>query len=172
MVYKEYRTGFTEWICSTQKIQYEEALEIYQQTILVFYENIVNGRLRELKSNIRTYLFAIGKNKVKEYRRHNRRNTEISEYEAESLTENKEENARKERMISVSNNCIELLGDPCKKLLILYYYHKRSMKEISAEMGYKNENTTKNQKYKCLEKLRSLISNKLNREEKLEYGLE
>jgi spore coat polysaccharide biosynthesis predicted glycosyltransferase SpsG len=40
-----------------------------------------------------------------------------------------------------------------------YYFGKRSMTQITNEMGYKNTDTTKNQKYKCLKRLQSMAMN-------------
>jgi RNA polymerase sigma-70 factor (ECF subfamily) len=170
-VYRDYRTSFIEWLCASQGIPVDEATEIYQQTIIVFYENIVSGRLTELKSNIRTYLFAIGKNKVNELRRHTARNSSFQDYHGNMIEEDSEEKQQKEQMINLSRKCLELLGDPCRKLLELYYYHKRNMQQIADEMGYKNENSTKNQKYKCLEKLRVMFRNKVKKEVQFDYGI-
>ena len=170
-VYKDYRLSFIEWICKSQNIPVDEATEIYQQTILVFYENVVNGKLMELKSNLRTYLFAIGKNKVSEYRRHKAKNSSFEEYHGSVEGDDKDEIIEKEKMIGLSKKCLELLGDPCKRLLELYYYHKRNMQQIADEMGYKNDNSTKNQKYKCIEKLRVLFKTKVQKEAQLDYGI-
>jgi RNA polymerase sigma-70 factor (ECF subfamily) len=38
----------------------------------------------------------------------------------------------------------------------LYYYQKKSMQEISDLLNYKNADTAKNQKCKCMAKLRKL----------------
>jgi len=53
--------------------------------------------------------------------------------------------------------CLHLLGDPCKSLLELYYYKRLSMAEITEAMEYKNVDTTKNLKYKCIKRLRKLF---------------
>lgn len=49
------------------------------------------------------------------------------------------------------------LGEPCKSLLESYYIHKKGMTEISAEFGYTNADNAKNQKYKCLMRLKKLF---------------
>ena len=170
-VYKLYRISFIEWLYSSQQIPIDEATEIYQQTIIVFYENIVNKKLTEMKSNIKTYLFAIGKNKASEYRRRRAKNTSLLDYQGQQEEESTEKMESQERMITLSKECLNIMGDPCKRLLELYYYHKRNMQQIANEMGYKNENSTKNQKYKCLEKLRALFKMKIKREAQLDYGI-
>ena len=39
----------------------------------------------------------------------------------------------------------------------LMYYQKWSMKDIAEKFGFKNADTTKNQKYKCMQRLKKLV---------------
>ena len=70
---------------------------------------------------------------------------------------NLEELNRKEEDLQMVERCLHLLGDPCKTLLELYYYKRLSMAEITEAMEYKNVDTTKNLKYKCIKRLRKLF---------------
>jgi DNA-directed RNA polymerase specialized sigma24 family protein len=49
------------------------------------------------------------------------------------------------------------LGEPCKSLLEAFYMQKRSMQEIASNFGYTNSENAKNQKYKCLMRLKKLF---------------
>jgi DNA-directed RNA polymerase specialized sigma24 family protein len=49
------------------------------------------------------------------------------------------------------------LGEPCKSLLEAFYMQKRSMQEIASTFGYTNSENAKNQKYKCLMRLKKLF---------------
>jgi len=49
------------------------------------------------------------------------------------------------------------LGEPCKSLLEAFYMQKRSMQEIASGFGYTNSENAKNQKYKCLMRLKKLF---------------
>ena len=42
-----------------------------------------------------------------------------------------------------------------------YYYKKSSMQQICLSMGYKNADTAKNLKYKCLQRLKKMMDNYL-----------
>jgi hypothetical protein len=64
-----------------------------------------------------------------------------------------------ESKIETCNQFLNEIGDPCKTLLRLFYFGKRSMTQITNEMGYKNPDTTKNQKYKCLKRLQLMAMN-------------
>jgi len=49
------------------------------------------------------------------------------------------------------------LGEPCKSLIEAYYLQKRNMTEIAGSFGYTNADNAKNQKYKCLMRLKKLF---------------
>lgn len=56
---------------------------------------------------------------------------------------------------------IENLGNPCKRLLELFYYKNESWDDIATTLGYSNGASARNQKYKCLERLRKQLINSL-----------
>jgi len=47
-------------------------------------------------------------------------------------------------------------------LLEAYYINRKGMTEISAEFGYTNADNAKNQKYKCLMRLKKLFFTQYN----------
>jgi len=49
------------------------------------------------------------------------------------------------------------LGEPCKSLLEAFYIQRKNMSEIAVSFGYTNPDNAKNQKYKCLIRLRKLF---------------
>jgi RNA polymerase sigma factor (sigma-70 family) len=169
-IYTMYRRGFIDWTTKTYRISTDEAVEIYQQAILAFYENIVSGKLSKAGSNIRTYLFAIGKNKVFELHRYQVkvRHTDHPLPDYEDISSEDPEN--NQQLIELSKACLARLGDPCRQILESYYYHKKSMQEIALRLGYKNEQTAKNQKYKCLLRLRELFRQASEKQKDYVYG--
>lgn len=157
-IYTMYRKGFIQWTVNTWRITQDEAVDLYQQSILSMYENIASGRLTGIRGTIRTYLFAIGKNKVHELQRYHGRIrlsedpwTGVREVDANADPDNHEQ------LIGLSKVCLERLGEPCREILESFYYLRKSMDQIARSMGYKNEQTAKNQKYKCLLRLRELF---------------
>jgi hypothetical protein len=50
------------------------------------------------------------------------------------------------------------LGEPCRSLLKAYYLEMKSMVEIACEFGYTNADNAKNQKYKCLMRLKKIFN--------------
>ena len=157
-LYESYRTEFLRWIMK-YRCTAEEAKDAYQFAVLTFYENIINGKLTLLSSSEKTYLFAIGKNKILEMKRASNKLTEIDNLE-ESLPDvsfDDDEQVDPNQLKRVAL-CLEKLGQPCVSLLKEFYYHCRSMEEIAKLLDYKNTDSAKNQKYKCLLRLRKLFN--------------
>jgi RNA polymerase sigma factor (sigma-70 family) len=54
-------------------------------------------------------------------------------------------------------SAMERLGDPCRAILLLYYYEEMSMEEIARRMGFANADTAKSKKYQCKKALERLV---------------
>ena len=158
-IYQKYRQEFISWLIRNYSCNVEEAKEVYQLAIMIFYENIINERLTTMTSSIKSYLFAIGKNKMLEQLKFNNRFTHNMDGTLNLLNDDQsiEEVEEKESTLQLVEQCLHLLGEPCSSLLSLYYYHRKSMVEIAEQLGYKNTDTTKNQKYKCMKRLKKLL---------------
>ena len=63
-IYKEYRTEFIMWAKKKFGASSDEARDVFQQVMVIFYENIMSGRLQVLNSDVKTYIYGIGKNKL------------------------------------------------------------------------------------------------------------
>ena len=158
MIYEEYRSEFIQWIIKEYHCSDDDSKDIYQLTILIFYDNVKSGKLEHLVSTIKTYLFGIGKNIAKENMRKARRHTPINQEKwlKEYLIDEPDQ-VVDEDAFSIAKKALEKLGQPCQKLVELFYYEKKSMDEISAMLNYKNAETAKNQKCKCMARLRKLF---------------
>ncbi len=69
-----------------------------------------------------------------------------------------------EQSLQVIESCLNRLGEPCRSLLQLYYYHGLSMEEIAVKMQHKNRLTSKNLKYKCVNRLRKLVNEEIKKQ--------
>lgn len=156
-IYNKYRTEFLQWITNHYKVSMEDAYDLYQVSVVIFYENILKEKLTNLTSSVKTYLFAIGKNKALEKIKKSRPMTS-EDYLLNNIVyeEGVEEMEEKESAIIKVAEAMKELGDPCKALLELYYYGRQSMEEIAEQLKYKNADTAKNLKYKCLKRLQKL----------------
>jgi RNA polymerase sigma-70 factor (ECF subfamily) len=116
-----------------------------------------------MSSNIRTYLFSIGKNKFAELTRYWNKNIDDINYNVPDHSLLPGETELKNDLIILSEAALLQMGNPCKELLQLYYYHKKSMSEIAELLGYQNEHTARNKKYRCLGQLKEMVEARLKR---------
>lgn len=163
-LYKTFRTEFIHWIIKFCRCSREDSQEYYQATIMIVYDNVHAGKLSQLNSSLKTYLFSIGKNLAwNSYRQELRKQKAGAEFYLSNHVqeETSKELAMQESNLELVSKCFNELGDPCHRLLDLYYYQKRSMDEIANELNYKNTDTAKNQKYKCMERLRKMVEDEV-----------
>jgi len=158
-VYEKYRKEFIGWIRKFSNCSLEDAQEYYQAATVILYENIMSDKVTELQSSLKTYLFGIGKNLTYQHHRIVKRQEKAkAEYMLEvELVGDSRVALQTEHDLNVVARCLTLIGEPCRQLLDFFYFSKKSMEEISSAMGYKNPETAKNQKYKCMERLRKLV---------------
>ncbi|MCG2417657.1 sigma-70 family RNA polymerase sigma factor [Aequorivita sp. F47161] len=136
----------------------DEAEDIFQETIIAFYENVIRGVFKG-DSAIGTYLYSIARfkwlNQIKKdkvRKSHNIADNQKARIQENALTKYIR-NERQEKIQEV----LALLGESCKNLLIATIYHNQTMREIVANFNYSNEQVARNKKYKCLNTLRKLL---------------
>ena len=158
-IYETYRSEFVHWMMKFQKCEVEDARDFYQAAILILYENILADKVQMHSSSLKTYLFGIGKNLSRQQYRSEirKKNAGAEHYMMNYILEDAEDKMTEEQHIEQIRQQFQNLGDQCQQVLSLYYFERRSMEEISATLGYKNPETTKNQKYKCMERLRRMV---------------
>ena len=65
--------------------------------------------------------------------------------------------AAKQERAKIINECINQLGETCRRILMYYYFDGLSMQDIADHLGFANTNTAKTKKYKCKKKLDELV---------------
>lgn len=136
----------------------DDARDIFQEAMIVLYEKVRSGSF-ELNCLIKTYVYSVSR------RLWLKRLQQMSRYAPalESLQDivpvedEIEENERINNEFQAMEKAISSLGEPCKSLLEAYYLEKKNMQEISQSFGYTNADNAKNQKYKCLMRLKKIF---------------
>jgi RNA polymerase sigma factor (sigma-70 family) len=128
----------------------EDAEDIYQEALIVFYRKAKSAEFI-LSSTVSTYLYSICRFMWMEQIKKNKKQ-DFVDIEKEVIDENEfSAHVEEEEQFKLAEKVISELGERCRDLLIMFYVHSKRLKDIALEMGYNSENTTKNQKYKCLE---------------------
>ncbi|MCG8331063.1 MAG: sigma-70 family RNA polymerase sigma factor [Chitinophagales bacterium] len=156
-IYQKYRLDIINWLVTKRQCTLDEAKEIYQITILTLYENVLNGKLVELTSSLKTYLFAIGKNKLKEHQRKKSKIVDGFLFDHIPFEATLEEKYQLEEMFQQVEAALKQMGEACRKILELFYYKKCSFKTISTMLQISSIDAAKMKKKRCLDKLRKLV---------------
>lgn len=140
----------------------EERMDVYQDAYIIFYQNVITGKLKELSSATSTYLFGIGKNLILKSLKKNQ--TMVHSDYILDIVKDEElliEIPHLDESLSFEQELLKkyfgTLGEQCQKLLKMFYYRGLSIKEIIEEGNYNNANVVKSQKSRCLKTLREKI---------------
>jgi RNA polymerase sigma factor (sigma-70 family) len=149
VLYKKYYRMMTKMVITNSGTE-EEARDVYQDALIVFWQKATSGNL-VLTSKISTYIYSICQNL---WRKELDRKKRLSNEEKDSAVNEDMDAPERERIIL---QCIEQLGDTCKKVLMYYYFEEMSMQDIAEKLGFANTDTAKTKKYKCKKKLDDLV---------------
>lgn len=141
-----------------------DAEDIFMDAILIFRENILNGKLQQL-SNLKTYLFGICWNLWRDLnyarKRWQREENEVQrqlylalepETKGLSTLELDELKTEAEEQLKWVQRALARLNENCQKLLKLVYMEKRKYEEVAHMMGFASANVVKVSKYRCHQK--------------------
>lgn len=148
-LYKKYYRMMTKLVITNSGTE-QEAKDIYQEALVVFWQKAVSGKL-VLTSKISTYLYSVCQNLWRKELDRKRRLSREEKDDVEYIEHDKKERAK------IINQCIRQLGEKCQKVLMYYYFDGMSMQEIADKLGFANTNTAKTKKYKCKKKLDELV---------------
>lgn len=142
---------------------YDDARDIFQEAMIVLYEN-AKSETFVLTCQIKTYLYSICRRLwLKRLQYSNRFMTRVENLEETvPVEEDIEHQEKKNADFAIMERALGSLGEPCKSLLEAYYLQKKDMTEIASIFGYTNADNAKNQKYKCLIRLKKLFFSQYN----------
>lgn len=137
----------------------EEAQDIYQETIIVLFRKVSSGNF-ELSSSLQTYIYSVASKLWLKQLQKNAplmRLNEQGENEEMDVANDLSEHEELEQNILKMSSSLQELGEPCKTLIEDFYVQQLSMDQIAEKFGYTNSDNAKNQKYKCLQRLKKLF---------------
>jgi len=157
-LYEDNRTIFFQWIERNHKLSKDEALDIYQNTMIVLFENVKHGRIKELNASVTTYIFGIAKNLIYKYHRKNeminRHEVRLNEHYHFIAT-----NASEMESASIKVQLeLEGMKEPCRSILALFYMAGLKLSAIAEKLEYSSIDVLKTQKSRCLKKLKGIFN--------------
>ena len=135
----------------------EDAKDIFQEAMIVLYEKVQTGGF-ELQCQIKTFIYSVSRRLwLKKLLHQNRVTLSDVNESIVAVDEEVEDHEKRNSEFVMMEKAMSGLGEPCKSLLEAFYMQKRSMQEIASGFGYTNAENAKNQKYKCLMRLKKLF---------------
>lgn len=142
---------------------YDDARDIFQEAMIALYEKAQSESF-VLTCQIKTYVYSICRRLwLKRLQQLGRYSNQVDSLdETVPVEEDLEIHEKRNAEFAIMDRAMNSLGEPCKSLLEGYYLKKMGMQELAAEFGYTNADNAKNQKYKCLMRLKKLFFSQYN----------
>ncbi|MFN3298820.1 MAG: RNA polymerase sigma factor [Sediminibacterium sp.] len=142
---------------------YDEARDIFQEAMIALYEKSQTDSF-VLTCQIKTYLYSVCRRLwLKRLQQMGRFTGSVDGFEETvAVEEDLETYEKRNAEFVIMDRALNSLGEPCKSLLQGYYLKKMDMNALAAEFGYTNADNAKNQKYKCLMRLKKLFFSQYN----------
>lgn len=151
--YVEHKTAFINY-GKGFNISEDSLLDTYQDAVISLFQNFEMKQLVLENSSVKTYLFGIGKYMIlSELKQKKRPFIEVDDHYEEVELDPPEETIESKKL----SKGFESLGEKCKEILRLFYYRNLSISEIVNVSYYKDENTVKSYKSRCMKQLKEQI---------------
>jgi RNA polymerase sigma factor (sigma-70 family) len=134
----------------------DDAKDVFQEAIIVLYEKVQTGSF-ELNCQIKTFVYSVSRRIWLKRLMLQNRFTITDGHETIAVDDEVEDHEKRNAEFNMMEKALNGLGEPCKSLLEAFYIDKKSMQEIATGFGYTNAENAKNQKYKCLMRLKKLF---------------
>jgi RNA polymerase sigma factor (sigma-70 family) len=137
---------------------YDDARDIFQEAMIALYEKAKSESF-VLTCQIKTYVYSVCRRLwLKRLQQLGRYVAKVDSLEETiPVEEDLEYHEKRNADFAIMDHALGSLGEPCKSLLEAYYIQKKDMTEIAQSFGYTNADNAKNQKYKCLMRLKKLF---------------
>lgn len=161
MLYQQYYGMIKHLIFSNNGVE-ADVDDIFQETIISLYENVMNHDF-VLKGSLKNYIYSIARYKWIAELKRNTRTINFNDCE-KAIDENNFIDVAEEDKTYKNEELVKMvfskLSETCKEILKSFYFFKLSMQEIAENMGYTNAENAKNQKYKCMNKVKVLLKDR------------
>lgn len=137
---------------------YDDARDIFQEAMITLYEKAKSESF-VLTCRIQTYIYSVCRRLWLKRLQQLGRYTVAGEgfEETVPVEDDLELHEKRNAEFAIMERALSSLGEPCKSLLDAYYLQKKGMTDIAELFGYTNADNAKNQKYKCLMRLKKLF---------------
>ena len=157
MLYRSNRKPVTAFVLKNNGTP-DDAEDMLQEALIILWERVRSGRF-EYAAKLDTFVYATVKNMWMRRLFRKRREVAASPNPDESPSDAR---SALEEMVSgeesrIVRDAVDELGEPCRTLLLLFYWEELSMEDIATRLGFANAETAKSKKYQCKKALQTLL---------------
>lgn len=145
---------------------YDDARDVFQEAMITLYEKSLTEGF-QLNCKIGTYLYSVARNLWLKKLQRDSKFLPSNDF-LDDMVPVEDDVAlyeEKNREFQIMHNALNAIGEPCKSLLEAFYVKKMNTQALSQAFGYTNADNAKNQKYKCLMRLKKIFFEKYKIEE-------
>jgi RNA polymerase sigma factor (sigma-70 family) len=136
----------------------DDARDVFQEAMVVLFEKAKKPDF-ELNCQLKTFIYSVCRRlwlkRLQQAQKYGPSVNGIAE--TVPVEDELEQHEQRNFEFVLMEKSMLSLGEPCRSLLEAYYLQKKNMIEIAANFGYTNAENAKNQKYKCLGRLKKLF---------------
>lgn len=167
-IYEDNREKFLNF-ARKYNLSQDDTIDVYQDAYIIFYNNVMEGKIDEFTSSISTYMFSIGKYLIFDKMRKNNKTINpdfdlslIRERDAlvDASFDLDQDDLTTEQVLL--KKYFSTLGKKCQELLTLFYYRGYTIKDIIETSEYTSENVVKSAKSRCMKTLKERINSNSN----------
>ncbi len=160
--YVTYKMYCVKVLIAKHSCSFELAEDIFTEAVICMRDNILCGKLTELKS-VKSYLFAICRNlflvHANKQKRILERQNDVLRYYYEEVdgVGNQQEQEDITYKLKKVNSVLENMDEKCRTIITSFYLYRNSMEEIAEKMGFASRDVAKTIKGRCFKKLLTLL---------------
>ncbi len=136
----------------------DDAADLLQEAVIILWERVRAGKF-EYSAKLSTFIFATVQNLWRRRLAKMKREipTDLNDDPAVSdAVSPLDEMIDDEHSKKISAALVKI-GEPCKTLLILFYWEEQSMDQIARQLHFANADTVKSKKYQCKKALEKIL---------------
>jgi len=160
-IFLQYREDCHKVLMSQSLCAEDDTTDIIIEALVVFRKNLMSGKIQQI-SSLKSYLLATCINLAKKINQKKLRTQKKLEDVRLLFYDNNdigvEERERKEDLIDLCMKAFSSLSEGCQKVIMAYYVHEMSMKEIAHEFNLSSSDVAKTKKSRCYKSLMSAVS--------------
>ncbi len=163
-LYHDYHDDVIRIVLSKKLCGASEAESIFSESLLIFYDNVVSGKITEV-SSIKNYLVGICVNSLRnELSAKFRFQDKVNEVRTVLYDNGYDapKKLHKEELKSICYKAMSELSDKCKSIIEGYYLDRLSMKEIAQKMNLSSGDVAKTLKSRCFKSLMKIVQKQYN----------